>query len=111
MYGNCATPSVEPAEIVLASADYGALLEGLRWTSWTAASARAVGTLVYNDCTPNCVEGHHHDVPATRVVLTVPAHGAGGQVVWSRIQENPEPPGYETGPLHGAPQPLPIRPG
>lgn len=91
MYGNCSTPSVEPAEIVLACADYGALLEGLRWTSWTAASAMAVGTLVYNDCTPNCAEGHHHRVPGTRVTLTVPVHGVGGQVVWSQIQEHPSP--------------------
>lgn len=110
VYGNCATPSIEPAEIVLACADYGALLEGLHWTSWTAASAMAVGTLVYNDCTPNCAEGHHHHVPGTRVTLTVPVHGADGQVVWSRIQECPEPPGYKTGPYHGGPQPLPIRP-
>jgi hypothetical protein len=110
VYGNCTTPSIEPAEIVLACADYGVLLEGLHWTSWTAAHATAVGTLVYNDCTPNCAEGHHHRVPGTRITLTVPVHGAGGQVVWSRVQEYPEPPGYQTGPYHGRPQPLPIRP-
>src|ERR1039458_7541353 len=67
--GNCKTPSVEPAEIVLACADYNAVLEALHWTSWTAASATAVGTLVYNDCTPNCAEGHFHHVPGTRVTL------------------------------------------
>lgn len=110
VYGNCTSPAVEPAEIVLACADYGALLEGLRWTSWTAASATAVGTFEYNDCTPSCVEGHYPDVPGTRVTLTVPVAGAGGQVDWSRIQESPEPPGYATGPYHGGPQPLPIGP-
>jgi hypothetical protein len=110
VYGNCTKPSIEPTEIVLACADYGALLEGLHWKSWTAASATAVGTLVYNDCTPSCAAGHHHRVPATSVTLTAPVHGAGGQVVWSRIQERPEPPGYQTGPYHGGPQPLPIRP-
>jgi len=110
VYGNCTTPSIEPAEIVLACADYGVLVEGLRWTSWTAASAMAAGTLVYNDCTPDCAEGHHHHVPGTRVILTVPVHLPGGQVVWSQIQEYPEPPGYKTGPFHGGPQPLPIRP-
>ena len=73
VYGNCKTPSVEPAEIVLACADYNAVLEALHWTSWTAASATAVGILVYNDCTPNCAEGHFHHVPGTRVTLTV--HG------------------------------------
>jgi hypothetical protein len=72
VYGNCTSPAVDPAEIVLACADYGALLEGLRWTNWTAASATAVGTFEYNDCTPSCVEGHHHAVPGTRLTLTVP---------------------------------------
>jgi hypothetical protein len=110
VYGNCTRPSIEPAEIVLACADYGALVEGLHWTSWTTASATAAGTLVYNDCTPNCAEGHHHHVPGTRITLTVPVHGVGGQVVWSQIQEYPEPPGYKTGPYHGGPQPLPTRP-
>jgi hypothetical protein len=107
VYGNCQTPSVEPAEIVLACADYNAILEALHWTSWTATSATAVGTFVYNDCTPNCADGHFHHVPGTRVTLTVPARTAGGQRVWSEVQENPEPPGYATGPFHGGPQPLP----
>jgi hypothetical protein len=107
VYANCKTPSVEPAEIVLACADYNALLESLHWTSWTATSATAVGTFVYNDCTPNCADGHFRHVPGTRVTLTVPSRTSGGQRVWSLIQENPEPPGYETGPFHGGPQPLP----
>ena len=110
VYGNCTTPTIQPSQIVLACADYGALLEGLHWTSWTAAKATAAGTLVYNDCTPDCAEGHHHRVPGTRITLTVPVRGSGGQFVWSRIQEYPEPPGYRTGPYHGRPQPLPIRP-
>jgi hypothetical protein len=110
VYGNCKTPSVEPTEIVLACADYKTLLEALHWTSWTATSATAVGTLVYSDCTPNCAEGHFHNVPGTRVTLTVPARTASGQRVWSEIQESPEPPGYATGPYHGGPQPLPKAP-
>jgi DNA-binding beta-propeller fold protein YncE len=110
VYGNCTTPSIEPTEIVLACADYEAVLQGLHWTSWTATSAMAVGTLAYNDCLPDCAEGHQHRVPGTRITLTVPVHGARGLVVWSRIQEFPEPPGYQTGPYHGGPQPLPIRP-
>lgn len=110
VYGNCKTPSVEPAEIVLACADYKVLLEALHWTSWTAASATAVGTLVYDDCTPSCADGHFHRVPGTRVTLTVPSRSPGGQLVWSEVQENPEPPGDETGPYHGGPQPLPKGP-
>ena len=110
VYGNCTTPSVEPPEIVLTCADYGELLEGLHWTSWTSAGATAVGTLVYNDCKPNCASGQHHQVPGTVVTLGEPVRGADGQIVWSTVQENPEPPGYVTGPYHGGPQPLPTRP-
>lgn len=110
VYGNCTTPSVEPTEIVLTCADYGEVLEDLNWTSWTSTSATAVGTLVYNDCTPNCAQGHYHDVADTEVTLTVPVRGASGGLVWSEVQENPEPPGYAMGPYHGAPQPLPTRP-
>jgi hypothetical protein len=110
VYGNCATPSVEPTEIVLTCADYGWLLQGLRWTSWSSTDATAVGTFVYNDCTPNCAEGHDHEILGTHVTLFDPARGAGGQLVWSKLQQSPEPPGYESGPLHGAPFPLPTRP-
>ncbi len=110
VYGDCKTPSVEPSEIVLTCADYGWILQGLHWSSWTASQARAIGTFVYNDCKPDCAEGRHHDVPGTQVTLTDPAHGASGQLVWSRLQQNPEPPGYNSGPLHGAPFPLPLRP-
>jgi hypothetical protein len=110
VYGDCTRPSVEPAEIVLTCADHGEVLRGLHWTSWTASSASALGTLDYNDCEPNCADGHRHDVPGTAVTLTVPVRGAGGQLVWSEVQENPTPPGYETGPYHGGPQPLPTRP-
>lgn len=110
VYGNCTTPSVEPSEIVLACADNNALLTGLHWTSWTATSATAVGTLEYNDCNPYCAAGHFHDVPGTQVTLTAPVQAGNGLVVWSKVQESPEPPGYATGPYHGGPQPLTTRP-
>jgi hypothetical protein len=101
---------VEPTEIVLACADYNGRLEGLQWTSWTAGGATAVGTFVYNDCTPNCAQGNFHDIAGTQVTLSTPVHGAGGQLVWLEVQENPQPPGYDTGPFQGGPQPLPIQP-
>jgi hypothetical protein len=109
VYGNCTTPSVKPFEIVQTCADYGTMYDGLRWTSWTGTSATAVGTGVYSHCTPYCPLGSLR-VPSTKITLSVPVRTAGGQFVWSEIQENPEPPGYETGPNHGGPQPLPTRP-
>ncbi|MDE3206901.1 MAG: hypothetical protein KGQ66_22070 [Acidobacteriota bacterium] len=110
VYGNCQTPTLEPSEIVLACADYGLLLEDLRWTSWTDTEASGMGTLVYNDCQPDCAQGHDHDVPDTQVNLTAPVPGGSGQLVWSRLQPHPEPPGSDTGTLDGHPYPLPTRP-
>ena len=110
VYGDCKIPSVEPSEIVL-TCGYRWYFQGLHW--WRAGrppQATAIGTFVYNDCTPNCAKGHHHEVPSTQVTLTAPVRGASGQLVWSKLQQNPEPPGYDSGPFHGAPSPLPIRP-
>jgi hypothetical protein len=111
VYGDCTTPNVQPVEIVMSCADRGAILQGLHWTSWTSASAKAVGTLRYNDCTPSCANGQIHYAPDTRVTLTAPVRGAGGQLVWSLVQFSPRPPGWEGGPYHGGPWPLPTQPG
>jgi hypothetical protein len=108
VYGNCTSPSVEPSEIVDTCADYGTVYDGLHWTTWTGTSATAVGTGVYHHCTPYCPLGSLR-VPNTKITLSVPVRTAAG-FVWSEIQEQPEPPGYETGPYHGGPQPLPTRP-
>jgi hypothetical protein len=107
--GNCQTPSVEPTELILTCADHGTVFENLRWTTWTATSATAVGTGSYSHCGPDCPTGHL-DVAGVQVTLTTPVKGVAGELLFSEIQENPEPPGFETGPYRGGPQPLPTRP-
>jgi hypothetical protein len=107
VYFNCSAASVEPTEIVLSCPGYSDVLLGIKWNSWSASSAVGVGILVYNDCVPSCTNGQQHNVPGTTVTLTRPEQSRGGQLVWSEVQENPEPPGYDTGPYHGGPQPLP----
>lgn len=110
VYANCTSPSFEPTDIIVTCADAGWVLEHLVWASWTSTTAIATGTLVYKVCTPSCAEGHFQQVPATRVLLSDPRPAAGGQLVWTRLQEIPWIPGYVTGPLHGAPYPLPTSP-
>lgn len=110
VYADCTSPSFEPAEIVLACADHNTLVQNLRWSSWTSTAAVAVGTLVYNDCVPDCAHGAFHSIDNDQITLTAPVTSESGQVVWSRIQESPQPPGYATGPYNGGPQPLPTRP-
>lgn len=110
VYANCTSPSFEPTDIIVTCADAGWVLEHLVWTSWTSTTATATGTLVYKVCTPSCAQGHFQQVPGARVLLSDPRQSAGGQLVWTRLQEIPWVPGYLTGPLHGAPYPLPTSP-
>lgn len=110
VYGDCTSPSLEPTAIIVTCADDGWVVQDIVWTSWTSTAATAVATLVYDDCSPSCAEGHFHQVPDTRLTLTDPVPDIDGQLVWSRLTENPWPPGYTTGPLQGAPYPLPTRP-
>lgn len=105
VYGDCRSPSVAPREITLACADANEVLEGLHWTAWTSTRATAVGTLVYNDCTPSCAVGHFRRVPGTHVTLTSPARSAAGVLVWTKALLVPRFPGSAPGP-----QPLPTQP-
>jgi hypothetical protein len=109
-YGDCQTPTFEPAQIILTCADHGDVLQDLQWTSWTATSAAAVGTDVYNDCTPSCANGHDHEITGVVVTLTVPVRDSAGRLIWSEVQRSQLPPGEATGPYHGGPEPLPVRP-
>ena len=67
-----AGPAVEPSSIVLACADGNSTLENLAWSSWTAASASAAGTYVYNDCNPFCALGTFITIPGATIQLTAP---------------------------------------
>ena len=89
VYGDCRTPTVMPTQIVMACADHGELFVNLRWSGWASDQAAAVGTFRYNDCTPNCANGHFHEVPNVHVTLSAPVRGANRGLVWSRLQMRP----------------------
>jgi hypothetical protein len=48
---------------VLACADDGVRVEGLTWSAWTATAAAGHGTLLENQCVPNCAEGKFAKYP------------------------------------------------
>lgn len=67
---NCASAapfplSTKPSSIVLACADDGVRVEGLTWADWTAEAARGQGTLLENQCVPNCAAGKFARYPVT----------------------------------------------
>lgn len=91
-------PVVEPSSYVLTCADYGSILASLKWTSWTAEGATAVGVHELNDCTPNCAEGKFQKFPA---IITFwrpePVAGHPGEKYFSKITvryTGPRPPMY-----------------
>jgi hypothetical protein len=59
---------VKPKDFILTCADGYTYLDKLAWTSWTPALASASGSLVENDCVPNCVAGHFHRYPVLVVL-------------------------------------------
>jgi hypothetical protein len=56
---NCLGKGVQkPREIVMACADAGIMVDGIRWTTWNENRARGTGTLVWNTCLPtDCASG------------------------------------------------------
>jgi hypothetical protein len=98
VFGQCnepgSAPSVKPSTIVLACADFNALLEHLTWSSWTATGATATGVFTYNDCVPYCALGTFHSVPA-RVQLSYPVETRAGKefATITYSYTNPSPPG------------------
>jgi hypothetical protein len=75
---NClGKPQVRPGTIVLACADYNSLIDKITWTSWTSELASGTGTLVQNDCVPDCAKGHFHRYPVLVILWANQAYGAG----------------------------------
>jgi hypothetical protein len=65
---------VEPRDLVLACADGNSAVTALTWTSWTPKLASAAGTMVLNDCIPNCTAGHFHGYPVFAVAWGAAAY-------------------------------------
>jgi hypothetical protein len=77
-----------PSEYVLACADYGISLKGLRWSQWGDPVAHAAGDLWENDCNPACYAGHFVPYPASVEVSGL----AGSRYTWLHVNA-PQAPG------------------
>lgn len=54
-----------PASFTITSADGSTRWTKAKWQTWGETAASAKGVVWQNDCTPTCVAGHAHHVPAT----------------------------------------------
>jgi len=78
---NClGKPTVKPAQVVLACADAGLGVRGLRWLGWGEPTAAGLGTAFANDCTPTCAAGRFHTYRA--VLLLSGTQQCGGKVAY-----------------------------
>jgi hypothetical protein len=77
-----------PTTFVLACGDYGIELEGLRWSGWGQSVAHASGSLLENNCVPECADGTDVPYPASVEVSNV----AGGHYTWMHVS-SPQAPG------------------
>jgi hypothetical protein len=57
---NCSLLQVRPRNIVLTCADSNRYVKDITWSTWTATSAHAVGTVHWNGCSPSCYDGTWH---------------------------------------------------
>jgi hypothetical protein len=75
---NCSMKTqTRPGSFTLACADGNAYVSGLSWSAWGSSSALASGSYAFNDCTPNCLSGHRHTLPALVVLWgaqSLPGH-------------------------------------
>ncbi|MBX6369894.1 MAG: hypothetical protein IRZ04_18075 [Rhodospirillales bacterium] len=68
-------------------------LTNLRWSRWGSAHAVAHGVFSYDDCKPDCAQGHQHTAPAT-VIATAPSGCGAGTYVYTRVSFSAPVAGY-----------------
>ena len=78
------TAVVRPTSIMVACADGNFYVTGIKWASWTDASANGAGTVHANDCKPYCAAGHFHSKTGS-VILSKPIACKGARV-FSRVR-------------------------
>jgi hypothetical protein len=82
----CGEPAtVRPHAILFACADGNFYVDHLRWASWSAPSASAVGIAHQNDCIPDCAGGHFHLYPDTSIRVWRP-ETCGKRRLFTRIE-------------------------
>jgi hypothetical protein len=68
---NCAREQYKPRTIFLTCADDDIFVHELKWAHWSRTKAVASGTFTWDDCKPDCADGHFRSLPV-RVTLTGP---------------------------------------
>ena len=88
MYDCSRQPVETPASFVLACGDANTILTHLQWSRWGQSPAHATGSLVENNCTPDCADGRDVQYPASPTVSTI----AGGRYTYMHVSA-PQAPG------------------
>jgi PKD repeat protein len=76
---------VRPASLTLACADEGELAEHLVWSSWTASSASATGTVTWRNCATDCADATQWKSTSADITLADPVSEPGQGVLFTRL--------------------------
>jgi hypothetical protein len=77
--------AIKPSRFVVTCADAGVSATGLRWSKWSASEGVARGTLVTNECDPNCAAGRFSRQRVTVRVWRLRACPALQREIFTRI--------------------------
>ena len=69
----------EPSRIVT-SGDGSGFVDNFSWTGWRTPTARGLGVLEIDNCTPNCAAGAYTGYRATVTMTKLVAYGQGKRV-------------------------------
>jgi hypothetical protein len=59
----CELISRKPSTLTTTCADFGEVVQKIKWSKWTVNGAEGVGEYSLNDCDPDCADGTFHSVP------------------------------------------------
>jgi hypothetical protein len=90
--GSTATNLQTEPSVIVNSVDEAAYIRDLKWAGWGTAVATGTGTLVGDNCDPDCVYGHDTSYEATVVLTRLASFGNGRQAYSSMVIKVPDAP-------------------
>jgi hypothetical protein len=71
----CEIPSRKPTIMTTTCADFGEVVQKIKWSKWAADGAEGVGEYSINDCDPDCADGNFKTVPVKVYLSNLTTNG------------------------------------
>jgi hypothetical protein len=83
-YQNAAAMQIEPTRIYT-TGDGSGFVDNITWTGWATATARGLGVLEVDNCTPTCAAGAYTGYRATITLTDLVGYGGGGKHAYAKM--------------------------